>query len=150
MAQLSTKIELYAKANGKTVEFNKDVVLEDYSDGKGVKITTWNVSGLAKPNDDQLASYNSAATTQDNNHIIRRTRKAAYGDIGDQLDLLYKDMLADKGDKTGEWFKAVKAVKDANSKEQSMAIKLANNHPRTDDKVFQVNFRDGGIVYDAT
>ncbi len=31
-----------------------------------------------------------------------------------------------------------------------MAIKLANNHPRTDDKVFQVNFRDGGIVYDAT
>jgi len=25
-------------------------------------------------------------------------------------------MLADKGDKTGEWFKAIKAVKDANPK----------------------------------
>jgi len=26
-------------------------------------------------------------------------------------------MAADKGDKTGEWFKAIKAVKDANSKD---------------------------------
>ena len=43
--------------------------------------------------------------------------KIAYGNIGDQLDLLYKDMLSDKGDKTGEWFKHIKAVKDANSKE---------------------------------
>ena len=117
MAQLSTKISLYAKANGVSeIKFLEDVVLVDDSDGNGPRIKTWNVSGLAKPTDDQLASYNSTATTQDNNHIIRRTRKVAYGDIGDQLDLLYKDMLADKGDKTGEWFKAVKAVKDANPK----------------------------------
>ena len=47
---------------------------------------------------------------------IKATRKDLYGNIGDQLDLLYKDMLADKGDKTGEWFKAIKAVKDANPK----------------------------------
>jgi len=39
-----------------------------------------------------------------------------YPSIGDQLDLLYKDMAADKGDKTGEWFKAVKKVKDDNPK----------------------------------
>tara|TARA_R110000782_G_scaffold175873_1_gene267008 strand:+ start:391 stop:666 length:276 start_codon:yes stop_codon:yes gene_type:complete len=38
-------------------------------------------------------------------------RVAAYPSIGDQLDLLYKDMVAGKGDSTGEWFKAVKAVK---------------------------------------
>ena len=38
--------------------------------------------------------------------------------IGDQLDLLYKDMLAGKGDSTGEWFKSIKAVKDANPKEE--------------------------------
>jgi len=43
-------------------------------------------------------------------------RVAAYPSIGDQLDLLYKDMVAGKGDSTGEWFKAVKAVKDANPK----------------------------------
>ena len=40
-----------------------------------------------------------------------------YGSIGDQLDLLYKDMLAGKGDSTGEWFKSIKAIKDANPKE---------------------------------
>ena len=38
-------------------------------------------------------------------------RRRAYPEIGDQLDLLYKDMLADKGDKTGDWFKAVQKVK---------------------------------------
>ena len=31
-------------------------------------------------------------------------------------DYKYKDMVADKGDKTGEWFKAVKKVKDDNPK----------------------------------
>ena len=41
----------------------------------------------------------------------------AYGDIGDQLDLLYKDIVAGKLDTTGEWAKKIKAVKDANAKE---------------------------------
>ena len=44
-------------------------------------------------------------------------REGAYPSWQDQLDLLYKDMLADKGDKTGEWFKIVKKVKDDNPKE---------------------------------
>jgi len=46
----------------------------------------------------------------------QRTRAAAYPELKEQLDLLYKDMLADKGDKTGTWFAAVKAVKDATAK----------------------------------
>jgi len=45
-----------------------------------------------------------------------RARAEAYAEIKEQLDLLYHDMAADKGDKTGEWFKHIKAVKDANSK----------------------------------
>ena len=45
-----------------------------------------------------------------------QARQEAYGSIGDQLDLLYHDMTASKGDKTGEWYKAIKAVKDANPK----------------------------------
>ena len=77
----------------------------------------WNVDGLAKPNDSQLKALASNATKDLNNAVIRKTRKTGYGTIGDQLDLLYKDMLADKGDKTGEWFKKIKAVKDANTKE---------------------------------
>ena len=47
---------------------------------------------------------------------IDDARILGYGDIGNQLDLLYKDMAADKGDKTGEWFKAIKKVKDDNPK----------------------------------
>ena len=43
-------------------------------------------------------------------------RKKAYGSIGDQLDMLYHDMAADKGDKTGDWFSAVKKVKNDNPK----------------------------------
>ena len=41
----------------------------------------------------------------------RDVRRNAYPDYGEQLDALYKDMLADKGDKTGDWFKAVQKVK---------------------------------------
>jgi len=57
------------------------------------------------------------ATKEYNNAVIRNTRKTAYGTIGDQLDLLYKDMVAGKLDTTGEWAKAIKAVKDDNPKE---------------------------------
>ena len=49
-------------------------------------------------------------------NAYQRTRKPLYAEIREQLDLLYHDMAADKGDKTGEWFKAVKKVKDDNPK----------------------------------
>jgi len=45
-----------------------------------------------------------------------RTRVENYPRIEEQLDLLYHDMTSDKGDKTGEWYKAVKKVKDDNPK----------------------------------
>jgi len=55
-------------------------------------------------------------TAYDNNEY-QRDRAVAYKELKEQLDLLYHDMVADKGDKTGEWFKHIKAVKDANPKE---------------------------------
>ena len=116
MAQLSTKIKLYLEANSKTYDGERaNFDLRD--DGSGPYIEIWNVSGVNKPTDSQLASYETAGNTEEKNNTVRATRKAAYGDIGDQLDLLYKDMLAGKGDSTGEWFKSIKAVKDANPKE---------------------------------
>ena len=39
-----------------------------------------------------------------------------YGSFGDQLDMLYADMLAGKLDTTGTWATHIKAVKDANPK----------------------------------
>lgn len=42
--------------------------------------------------------------------------RLTYGSIGDQLDMLYKDILAGKLDATGTWATHIKAVKDANPK----------------------------------
>ena len=39
-----------------------------------------------------------------------------YAYIGDQLDMLYKDIVAGKLDTTGTWATHIKAVKDANPK----------------------------------
>ena len=39
-----------------------------------------------------------------------------YASIGDQLDMLYKDIVAGKVDNTGTWATHIKAVKDANPK----------------------------------
>ena len=39
-----------------------------------------------------------------------------YSSFGDQLDMLYKDIVADKLDTTGMWATHIKAVKDANPK----------------------------------
>jgi len=51
---------------------------------------------------------------QDNGYA--RARQEAYPALAEQLDLLYHDMTSDKGDKTGEWYKAVKKVKTDNPK----------------------------------
>jgi len=56
----------------------------------------------------------SKLDSQDNDY--KRARQVAYAAIGDQLDMLYHDMAADKGDKTGDWFAAVKKVKNDNPK----------------------------------
>jgi len=55
--------------------------------------------------------------TEYDNNKYQRDRAVAYKELKEQLDLLYHDMVADKGDKTGEWFKHIKSVKDANPKE---------------------------------
>ena len=109
MTQLSTKIKLYAKANDvSSVDFTSDVKLQDNSDGNGVFIAEWNLD-IAKPTDEQLATYESSAQTEENNNVIRATRKSAYGDIGDQLDEIYKDIDA--------WKARIQSIKDANPKE---------------------------------
>ena len=106
MAQLYTKVKKYLEANSKTWD---DTKVSLQNDGSGDYIKSWNVSGLAKPSDEQLATYNSAATTEENNNAIRGTRRNAYGNIGDQLDEIYKDIDA--------WKARVKTIKDANPKE---------------------------------
>ena len=108
MAQLSTKIKLYCEANSKVADFSNNVRLQDNSDGKGAFISSWSISGLAKPTDEQIASYETAGNTEESNNQVRAKRKAEYGDIGDQLDEIYKDIDA--------WKARIKKIKDDNPK----------------------------------
>ena len=108
MAQLYTKIKKYLEANSKTWDAEQNNI-NLQNDGSGDYIKSWSIDGLAKPTDEQLASYNSSATTEENNNVISETRRNAYGDIGEQLDEIYKDVDA--------WKARIKSIKDANPKE---------------------------------
>ena len=105
MASLFTKVSLYLEENSKTWDYTK-ILLQDH--GSGPYIKEWNIDGLAKPSDSQIASYETAGNTVDANNVVRKTRKKVYGDIGDQLDEIYKDIDA--------WKARIKSIKDANPK----------------------------------
>jgi hypothetical protein len=108
MAQLSNKIIAYANSLGVSkVDFMKDVMLQDDSDGNGAYIKEWNLD-IAQPTDAQLSAQESAADKEEANNQVRSTRRSAYGDIGEQLDEIYKDIDA--------WKARIKSIKDANPK----------------------------------
>ena len=50
------------------------------------------------------------------NDSYKSLRRAAYDSLVNQLDMLYKDIVAGKLDTTGTWATHIKAVKDANPK----------------------------------
>ena len=108
MANLSTKIKMYCDANGVSeVDFLKDVMLQDDSDGNGAYIKEWNLD-IAQPTDAQLSAQESTANKEEANAQVRSTRRTAYGDIGEQLDEIYKDI--------DSWKARIKSIKDANPK----------------------------------
>jgi len=108
MAQLSTKIKLYAAANGvASVDFRTDVMLQDDSNGQGAYIKEWNLD-IAQPTDAQLASYETAANTAEANATVDATRISQYGSWGDQLDEIYHDIDA--------WKTRIQNIKNSNPK----------------------------------
>ena len=104
MASLFTKTKLYIEDNSDTWDDDK-VSLQN--DGSGDYIKTWTYS-FTKPDDSKIAEYETAGNTEESNNAVRATRKAAYGDIGDQLDEIYKDIDA--------WKARIKEIKDDNPK----------------------------------
>tara|TARA_R100000329_G_scaffold5868_5_gene7534 strand:- start:3390 stop:3689 length:300 start_codon:yes stop_codon:yes gene_type:complete len=78
MATLYTKIKLYLEANSKTWD-DDNIILENNGDGDYIK--TWNVTGLDKPSDEQLTSYETAANTEETNlqteEANKETKKAS-------------------------------------------------------------------------
>ena len=108
MANLSTKIKIWCANNGvANVDFTKDVMLQDDSDGNGAYIKEWNLD-IAQPTDAQLSAQESAADTEEANNVVRSTRRTAYGDIGEQLDEIYKDIDA--------WKARIQKIKTDNPK----------------------------------
>ena len=90
MDDLSFKVQEYLKANSKTSsEFNSNIILQD--DGGGGYIHTWNVSGLAKPTDEQLNALASEATTLKNNNQVLKARKKLYGTTAEQLEYIVEN-----------------------------------------------------------
>jgi hypothetical protein len=85
MANLSTKIKLYAN---REVDFRKDVLLQDDSNGLGAYIKEWNLD-IPKPTLAQLDAFEAQATTYENNQKIIQTRKSLYGAWDKQLEEIY-------------------------------------------------------------
>ena len=111
MASLSSKVKQYCANNGVAeVDFLKDVLLQDDSNGQGPYIKEWNVSGVAQPTDEQLNAVDSAADLEERQNAARATRRSAYGDLGDQLDMQYHDSV----DGTSTWKDHVAKVKTDN------------------------------------
>jgi hypothetical protein len=108
MAQLSTKIKEYCKANGVSeVDFLNDVMLQDDSNGQGAYIKEWNLD-IAQPTDAQLASYETQANTAEANAQVDATRRQAYGSWNEQLDEIYHNIDA--------WKTRIQSIKDNNPK----------------------------------
>ena len=108
MSNLSTQIKIYAANNGVSeVDFTKDVMLQDDSNGEGPYIKEWNLE-IARPTDEQLASYETAANTAESNAQVDATRRQAYGSWNDQLDEIYHDIDA--------WKARIQGIKTDNPK----------------------------------
>jgi hypothetical protein len=93
---------------GRMPDFLTEVTVE--YNGTTPTITFWDATALgkAKPTIDQLNALDSQATTLENNDKVKYTRKTSYGDIGEQLDEIYKDIDA--------WKARIKKIKDDNPK----------------------------------
>ena len=112
MASLSSKITAYASANGvSSVDFMKDVSLQDDSDGKGPYIKEWNLS-IAKPSDAELTAAETAADAAEALAAVHSARRTAYGSVESQLDMQYHDNV----DGTTTWKDGIAAVKAAHPK----------------------------------
>ena len=87
---LYTKVKLYLEANSKTWDDERNNILLENT-GSGAYIKTWNVSGLDKPTDSQIASYETAGNTAEANANIDATRRSQYGSWESQMEMIYKD-----------------------------------------------------------
>jgi glutathionyl-hydroquinone reductase len=85
MAQLSSKIKKYLD---REVDFTKDIILQNDSDGQGDYIKSWNVAE-AQPTDAQLNAFESQANDMETLNQIYANRQAEYPSVQDLVVALY-------------------------------------------------------------
>jgi len=76
----------------------------------------WHSIDITQPTDAEIDAEVIRLQAVYDAKAYQRTRAVAYEEVKEQLDQLYHDMTAGKLDATGEWHKAIKAVKDATPK----------------------------------
>ena len=114
MARLHTKVKLYLEANSKTWKEEKNnIIIQNDSDGKEDYIAFWNVSGLNKPTNSQLNSYDSDGDISETLNKVLVKRQKEYPSIEEQMDMQYWD----KVNGTSIWQDAIAKVKSDNPKE---------------------------------
>ena len=85
---------------------DKDVMLQDDSNGQGPYIKSWNLA-IAQPSAEQLSAVDSDADAIEALAAVHSARRTAYGDVGSQLDMQYHDNV----DGTTTWKDHVAKVK---------------------------------------
>ena len=100
--------EAYKSESKPVVSIDDSAGAKD-ADGNTVVLDDAKVAAARKSLDDAAAAIKYKYDRTTNGSTV-------YASVGDQLDMLYKDLLAGKLDATGTWAKHIKAVKDANPK----------------------------------
>ena len=89
MAQLSNKIRVYLD---REVDFWKDVLIQNDSNGQGDYIAEWNVEE-AQPTEEQLNALEAEANTLEANNQVIQTRKNLYGTPEQQIENIMENGL---------------------------------------------------------
>jgi hypothetical protein len=89
MANLSTKIKVYTN---REIDFLKDVILQDDSNGLGAYIKEWNLD-IPKPTMAQLDAFEAQANIVESNQIQVQNRIKEYGTIAQQIEYITENGL---------------------------------------------------------
>ena len=100
--------EAIRKAYSEVVMIDDDAGAFD-KDGKSVTLEQSKIDAARVTLDAEAAAVKYKTDRTTNGSTV-------YASFGDQLDMLYKDIVAGKLDTTGTWATHIKAVKDANPK----------------------------------
>ena len=116
MASLYTKVKKYLEANSKTWEAEKDnLILQN--DGSGDYIHTWNVSGVSKPTDEQLASYETAGNAAETLSGILNKREREYPSLKEFAEAYCEKEIGGDSTKWNAYKTAYNKVRTNNPKE---------------------------------